>query len=97
MGSCVCPKCGDSQAYGSEGCPPGYCKGPLVSAKLAPPENTRICKFFQQGRCNQGEKCNFSHSTGTPRPQSKSKKPCRNITGGFKCFFGEGCHFSHAS
>lgn len=47
---------------------------------------TQMCKYFLEGKCNKGEKCNFAHGE-----QELKKIPCKF---GFKCR-NESCTFFH--
>ena len=94
MGSCICPKCGCSQAFGSEGCPPGHCgiRGPIMRMSIRDQDDAKPpCKYFQQGKCTRPE-CQYPH---IDQPAPQPKKPCRNIAEGRKCPWGELCHFAH--
>lgn len=68
------------------------------------------CRFFAQGRCNNGDACRFSHEMDAtpapheagvaapvegPTPASPSKgQPCRFFAQG-RCNAGDACRFSH--
>jgi len=52
------------------------------------PRGSTLCKFFQNGNCDRGEDCGFSH-----QPGPKSEK-CK-FWGHAPCFKGEWCPFLH--
>lgn len=62
--------------------------------KLPPPilkeKKIVYCRHYLQGRCHEGEKCNFSHDTV---PLTKSK-PCRHFARN-SCLKGDACPFDH--
>lgn len=51
------------------------------------------CRFFQQGRCNAGRQCKFSHNPAVLKTQPQ-KAPCRFFQQG-ACAAGDACQYSH--
>nr|GMD50533.1 zinc finger CCCH domain-containing protein 65 isoform X4 [Ipomoea batatas] len=61
--------------------------------KLPPivkPKTVSYCRHYQKGRCQEGEKCKFSHDI---IPLTKSK-PCRHFAR-HSCMKGDDCPFDH--
>ncbi|XP_057766306.1 zinc finger CCCH domain-containing protein 65-like isoform X2 [Salvia miltiorrhiza] len=54
------------------------------------PKQIVYCRHYLQGRCHEGEKCNFSHDTV---PLTKSK-PCGHFAR-HSCMKGDDCPFDH--
>ncbi|CAM9556257.1 unnamed protein product [Chrysoparadoxa australica] len=53
------------------------------------PSRKRACVFFQRGKCNNGDKCKFSHVA-----QQQVGKPCQYFLKG-RCRKGTRCTFQH--
>ena len=51
------------------------------------------CRFFQEGRCNAGRQCKFSHDSSVLK-KPVAKPPCRYFLSGH-CLAGSSCEFSH--
>ncbi|XP_045827136.1 uncharacterized protein LOC123918975 isoform X2 [Trifolium pratense] len=61
--------------------------------KFIPVQKQKIvtfCRHYMQGRCNEGDKCNFSHDTV---PSTKSK-PCFHFAR-HSCMKGDDCPYDH--
>ncbi|TFK94195.1 hypothetical protein K466DRAFT_536709 [Polyporus arcularius HHB13444] len=57
------------------------------------------CRYFQQGHCNRGTACKFSHSPrkqgeDPPRTTATAPPACQYYLQG-SCQFGDGCHYLH--
>jgi len=56
--------------------------------------NTTVCKFWVEGRCNN-ESCTFRHPSGVQTiTKDRSQIPCAYYSQG-KCTKGDACPFSH--
>mmetsp|Transcript_5497 Transcript_5497/g.20633 ORF Transcript_5497/g.20633 Transcript_5497/m.20633 type:complete len:339 (-) Transcript_5497:188-1204(-) len=81
------------------------------SCSSSPPmrrkRRTVMCKFFLQGKCTKGDDCPFSHnatrgsspsaheSSPSSRRNSRTRIPCKYVSNGRSCPFGENCLFNH--
>merc|ERR1712048_1273865 len=73
---------------GERGCKYSHDISDVPKARRGPVEKSPIpCKYFKQGECSKGDRCNFSHTGEAP--------PCSLFLLG-KCTRGEECPFSHA-
>jgi len=60
------------------------------------PVKSRMCEFFQKGRCTRGAKCLFAHSHSDLReaPDLSKTKLCASVVSGGRCQRA-GCRFAH--
>lgn len=59
--------------------------------------NTRsydICYAYQNGSCDRGDSCRFSHEFGAIPEGRNVQKPCHAFSQG-NCEYGAACKFSH--
>ena len=72
----------------------------LPAAPVCGRASAPACTFFQQGRCNKGPSCCFSHDAPSPAPvgggraPAPAPKPCHFFQKG-RCNKGASCRFSH--
>jgi len=64
-------------------------------------QKTKICKYFKNGFCNLGSKCDFAHSDDelTEKPSFKFLKTvlCKKLKRGKECNFAGGCWYAHSN
>lgn len=67
---------------------------PTVNAHF---RKTRMCGFFQVGRCNRGDRCLYAHSSSDLRdaPDLTRTKMCPTFASGGKCQDAR-CRFAHS-
>jgi hypothetical protein len=60
---------------------------------------TKMCKFFMQGGCARGSKCNFSHEKSTlkARPNLCRTSLCMAFERTGKCKLGDECNYAHGT
>jgi E3 ubiquitin-protein ligase makorin len=72
-------------------CQPGLTVSVIASRNMS----STPCRFFQEGRCNQGRKCSFSHDPSVLK-KPVVKAPCRYFLAG-NCLAGDACAFAHVA
>jgi hypothetical protein len=60
-------------------------------------QKTKMCKFFMQGSCTKGTRCNFSHDNNTlkARPSLYRTSLCMAFERSGSCKLGEDCKYAH--
>jgi len=60
---------------------------------------TKMCTFYEAGRCNRGEFCCYAHSTCElqPQPDLHKSELCAQFSFTGSCDRGETCRFAHGS
>mmetsp|Transcript_49328 Transcript_49328/g.107406 ORF Transcript_49328/g.107406 Transcript_49328/m.107406 type:complete len:222 (+) Transcript_49328:59-724(+) len=58
---------------------------------------TKLCTFYQAGRCSRGNRCTFAHAEESlkDRPDLRCTKPCREFFTRGTCKKGDACTFAH--
>jgi hypothetical protein len=85
-----------------EGKTPKDRQSPACPAESSGTKKKLLCRYFQEGKCSQGEKCNYSHDIpNSPKGEGKGKSqktkgPCAYFFKHGTCKWGEKCFSSHA-
>jgi len=61
-------------------------------------EKTKLCKFYDSGRCKLGLACTFAHGRHQLRPQPRLFRTqlCSGFVAAGGCRYGEECRFAHS-
>jgi len=72
-------------------------KGRIVGQQMHSLEKTKLCKYFFNGRCMHGVKCNFAHGSEELQTQPNLFKTelCTDFMQSGACRFGGTCRFAH--
>ena len=65
--------------------------------KIAIRYKTEICKKWEAGFCEFGDKCAFAHGNEDIRGKAYKTKRCRQFFENGYCMFGNKCLFQHLS
>jgi len=62
-------------------------------------EKTRLCKFFEKGRCRRGQACTFAHGGHelAPAPDFYRTQLCLDFFRVGDCPMGRSCNFAHSA